>query len=82
MLNYEKKTVDVRSFNKDELTSASSYLALVEASSSEDKVDAVLVSVGRLKKIKRAYPNYFLDMDDFIEQVDVIVNESRELYNK
>ncbi|RSR30520.1 (p)ppGpp synthetase, partial [Acinetobacter baumannii] len=35
----------------------------------EHDVDIVLVSVGDMKAIKKAYPNYFLDTNQFIKEM-------------
>ena len=32
-------------------------------------IDQVLVSVGSLKQLKIAYPNYFADVSDFVAKV-------------
>lgn len=34
--------------------------------------DVVLVSVGSLKQLKKAYPNYFLDTEEFIKQLSIM----------
>lgn len=35
-------------------------------------IELVLISAGNLKEIKKAYPNYFLDTQDFIKIVQTI----------
>ena len=35
--------------------------------------DVVLVSVGSLKQLKKAYPNYFLDTEEFIKQLSIML---------
>ncbi|HKW16464.1 MAG TPA: RelA/SpoT domain-containing protein [Terriglobales bacterium] len=57
----------VTSYGKRDLEKASEDYSEVERS--EAAQDAVLVSVDSFKTLKRAYPNYFLDMRTFIAAV-------------
>ena len=43
---------------------------LIEKSRGEAKIDAVLVRVSSFSDLKRAYPNYFLDIGEFIDIVE------------
>lgn len=45
------------------------YASLEKKYKDDENMDVVLVSVGDLKAIKRAYPNYFLDTNDFIAKL-------------
>jgi putative GTP pyrophosphokinase len=79
ILNSEEKMVTIRSFPQDRLFAASDAYSSVEAEAiGGKKVEPVLVSVGRLKSLKAAYPNYFLDVRDFVEKVEVIIEGSKE----
>jgi hypothetical protein len=74
VLKSEEKSVTIQSFKQDDLLSASNAYAAVEAQALKGaRLEPVLVSVGRLKSLKLAYPNYFLDVRDFIEKVEAIV---------
>ncbi|RPE30865.1 RelA/SpoT family protein [Acinetobacter sp. BIGb0102] len=62
--------VDVMPFSKNQEDLAKTFYASLEASvKSDPDVDVVLVSVGDLKAIKKAYPNYFLDTNQFIKEM-------------
>lgn len=45
------------------------YATLEQAAKKEHDVDVVLVSAGDIKAIKKAYPNYFLDTNQFIKEM-------------
>ncbi|WP_437185843.1 hypothetical protein SH668x_002964 [Planctomicrobium sp. SH668] len=51
---------------------------ILEKEIKEDRNDprqAVLVSAGSIKDLKKAYPNFFLDVDSFLDRVKKIINE-------
>lgn len=59
--------IRIREFKESDMDWAEILYASLEKKYKNDpNIDVVLVAVGDLKAIKRAYPNYFLDTDDFI----------------
>ncbi len=68
-LDLNKKTVSVRKFPKNALEEANK--ALLESEKKEN-AQAVLVSISDIKKLDKAYPNYFLDADDFLNTLKQI----------
>ncbi len=73
VLNSETKMINITSFPQDRLEEASKVYAEEEAKAvAGENIEPVLVSVGRLKSLKAAYPNYFLDVRDFVEKVEAI----------
>ncbi len=59
-------------FRRDQLKEALKRYRLEEAvagTGTNRKSDVVWVSAGPIKQLKRAYPNYFLDVKDFISIV-------------
>ena len=40
----------------------------------ESRTQVVLVSVASVSALKRAYPNYFLDTDDFLKELQKIIS--------
>jgi putative GTP pyrophosphokinase len=67
-------TVRIIPFSKDSIDSASKRYAELETKSILDGTpEPVLVSVGGLKNLQKAYPNYFLDILDFVKRVEEIV---------
>lgn len=70
ILDSVNKRVDVRSYAKEQLRVATVEYAKVEKrASAGEKIETVLVSAGPLASLRTAYPNYFLDTADFIEQL-------------
>lgn len=79
ILNSEQHTVRVKSYKFEDLVSASNDYAAAEAQAAGGaKIEPVLVSAGRLRSLRQAYPNYFLDVRDFIENVEIIIQKARE----
>ena len=74
VLNRKDRSVRIYSYARDMLENATTKYAELEASANQD-TDQVLVSAGKLKLLKAAYPNYFLDVRDFIEKVETIISE-------
>ena len=65
--NEEGWRIRIREFSDNDIDLAEMLYASLEKKYKNDpSMDVVLVSVGDLKAIKRAYPNYFLDTNDFI----------------
>ncbi|AKQ29919.1 RelA/SpoT domain-containing protein [Acinetobacter baumannii] len=62
--------VNVIPFTKAQEEIAQTMYATLESQvKQEHDVDIVLVSVGDMKAIKKAYPNYFLDTNQFIKEM-------------
>lgn len=75
VLNSKDRSVRITFFPKDKLSAATNEYAKLEAEANPDS-NLVLVSAGRLDSLKAAYPNYFLDVRDFIEKVRVIIEQA------
>lgn len=66
--------VSLTPFTRQQLEIAEQLYELREQKTKNDpNSDVVLVSVGSLKQLKKAYPNYFLDTESFIKQLDSIL---------
>jgi hypothetical protein len=71
-LDPSEHQVTVMGFRANELERASNrYLEIERSIKGGEGADAVLVSVDSLDALRRAYPNYFLDTDVFIQAVDL-----------
>ncbi len=69
-LNPSARTLKVTGYAAEELERASDdYMTVERDILQRGGRDAVLVSVEKLAALKRAYPNYFLDMPKFIQTV-------------
>lgn len=65
LLNYENKMLRVYSFPHQKLEAATMAYNKIEANNDEN-VDAVLVAANSLDTVKDAYPNYFVDISEFV----------------
>lgn len=69
ILNYETKRLRIRYFQPSETEAANIMYSQIESNRSEAKIDAVLVRATSFKALKAAYPNYFLDIGEFVDIV-------------
>ncbi|MBI2617599.1 RelA/SpoT domain-containing protein [Candidatus Gottesmanbacteria bacterium] len=75
ILNSFEKTVQIIPYNREKLEKAIQDYGDVEAEAVKGKkIEPVLVSAGPLAILRRAYPNFFLDISEFIKDVKEIVN--------
>lgn len=75
ILDSINKIVRIQSFSRDQLkAAASSYAKAEKRARSGEKIEPVLVSAGPLESLHTAYPNYFLDTKDFINELREILN--------
>lgn len=76
VLNSETKTIQIRSYKKDSMKRAlADYSKVEQQTLSGKKIEAVLVSAGPMKTLKQAYPNFFLDISDFVKKLEVIIRK-------
>lgn len=74
ILNSLAHTVDLRSFARDDLNLALEQYADLESRASKgEKIEPVLVSAGPLRQLRKAYPNFFLDITDFKRRLEEII---------
>lgn len=72
-LDFDKETISVFTFTEGQLSEAGDLYRDIEAKN-DPHIDAVLISVGELKKIRRAYPNYFLNGKEFVKDYKKILD--------
>jgi hypothetical protein len=78
ILNSLDKTVEVKAYNRDSFAVAAYEYAQVEAEAAKGaKLEPVLVSAGPLDRLRRAYPNFFLDVDLFARIVSGMCKRTR-----
>ena len=76
LLNTKEKTVTIHSYKQDELNKASNHYSYLEKENAyNDEVEIVLVSAGSMKSLMLAYPNYFLDIKQFLEHIRYLIQE-------
>lgn len=73
-LNTDDYSVGIKPFSRKAFEQAKEEYALVEKRASEgEKLEPVLVAVGSIGQLRRAYPNFFLDSTEFVDQVRNII---------
>jgi ppGpp synthetase/RelA/SpoT-type nucleotidyltranferase len=73
VLDILEKTVSIKSFGRRRIEQANEEYTDVEREILDGRpLQAVLVYAGSIEALKRAYPNYFLDTDEFIKQLSLI----------
>lgn len=80
ILNYEEPSLNIETFKPSEFELAVNIYNKMEANL-QNKIDMVLVSAKTFDSLKAAYPNYFVDISDFLNILtNVMLNYSR--YNE
>ncbi len=73
-LDLENCETSVRSYD-DEFKATHEYKQLEEVDAKNTKFDVVLISSVDFKKIKEAFPNYFMSTENFINRFNKLVND-------
>lgn len=74
-INFELKTVRVKSFPQEKEKEASNLYSRLEKGLDERKNAVVLVSVPKIQKLQEAYLSYFLDTTHFLKEVDKMMSD-------
>ena len=69
ILNYETRRLRIRYFNPSETEAANKMYSQIEHNRENAKIDAVLVRAASFQTLKAAYPDYFLDIGEFVDIV-------------
>jgi len=78
VLNLSDRSVAITPYATTRLEQANRDYALVEEKAkSGEPLEAVLVSAGSVDALKKAYPNYFLDTQVFINQIERIIQAAK-----
>lgn len=73
ILDLEKKMVEVRNFSDSNFNIANEQYTEIEKSIiTGAPLQVVLVSTGSIDSLRRAYPNYFLDTQEFISKIALL----------
>lgn len=81
LLDQEKRTVNIRRFSKGQLSVATQLYNEEEGKfKNNPSKDLVLVSAGSMRDLKKAYPNYFSDTQDFIKYINQVHMQNKRLY--
>jgi putative GTP pyrophosphokinase len=77
ILDINTHLLSVRPFKTKDLNAAiKEYEEIEKRIISGEKLDAVLVSTGKLSQLKDAYPNYFLDIQNFATIIGIMIEEN------
>lgn len=72
-LDLETKTINIRTYKKNELDRATDDYLVLEKISLQRQTNTVLVSVDSLSLLKQAYPNYFADTSLFLQALNKFI---------
>jgi ppGpp synthetase/RelA/SpoT-type nucleotidyltranferase len=75
-LDLSKKELQIKTYTKrNEKKAFEEYLQLESKIYKNPKYDVLLANVDNIKKLKKAYPNYFLDSHNFLEKLKFILKD-------
>ena len=76
VLDSGQRVVTIRPYPVAHLAQATiDYAAVEERTRAGDPVEAVLVSAGPVAALRKAYPNYFLDTQAFVAEMNAVIGE-------
>lgn len=76
VLDSGRRNVTIRPYPVANLAQATSDYAVVEErTKAGEPVEAVLVSAGPVAALRKAYPNYFLDTQAFVAEMNTVITE-------
>jgi putative GTP pyrophosphokinase len=79
VLDSSIRTVDIRPYPTARLEEANKDYALIEQrTKAGEAVEAVLVSAGPIDALRKAYPNYFLDTQEFVRQIRRVIGSGAQ----
>ena len=68
-LNYQTHMLKRHYFKPSEIEKASMIYDYLESKRAKEPVDIVLVQAASFSAVKQAYPNYFMDIGEFVEHI-------------
>jgi len=72
-LNFEDKNLSVKRFTESKLDEANNEYSELEKKYLNNKnIEVVLVLVDDIDNLKKLYPNYFLDTQEFLKIIDIV----------
>jgi ppGpp synthetase/RelA/SpoT-type nucleotidyltranferase len=79
ILNSLEHSVEIKAYDRDSFEKAVTDYSKFEADAAKGKqIEPVLVSAGPIDMLRRAYPNFFLDISGFVDIVEKIVSSIRK----
>jgi putative GTP pyrophosphokinase len=75
ILDSAERTVSIRPYPIARLEQANlDYAAFEQRTKAGEPIEAVLVSAGPIEALRKAYPNYFLDTQEFVKQIQRMID--------
>ncbi|WP_077072885.1 RelA/SpoT domain-containing protein [Mailhella massiliensis] len=75
-LDTRKNKISILNFSRQQLEFAENvYASQEQANKNNPDVSIVLIAANSIREIKKAYPNYFLDTNDFVKHLMRMMNE-------
>ncbi|MBX3120863.1 MAG: RelA/SpoT domain-containing protein [Fimbriimonadaceae bacterium] len=79
VLDSLNRRVSIRPYPVSRLEQANiDYAAFEQRTKAGEPIEAVLVSAGPIDALYKAYPNYFLDTQEFVKQISAIISDVRK----
>lgn len=75
ILNYNTKRLRIKYYKPSQIEEANKEYNEIEKSKNQSNIDAVLVRVESFQTLKKAYPNYFTDIDEFLTLVSAYLRK-------
>jgi hypothetical protein len=72
-INFIEKKLTIKPFPKEREAEASALYARLEKQIEESKYAVVLVSVPKIQQLQEAYPSYFLDTNEFLRTIEILL---------
>jgi len=74
-----ERQIMIKSYSRDDFKQATDDYTDAETRAGHgEQIEPVLVSVGPIKTLKKAYPNFFLDINDFMRIVEQIISQAKK----
>ena len=78
ILDSTARTVSIRPYPVARLVQANlDYAEIEKRTNTGESIEAVLVSAGPIDALRKAYPNYFLDTQAFVAQIEKVIVDAR-----
>jgi putative GTP pyrophosphokinase len=78
VLDFVQRSVTIHPYPTTRLEEANlEYAKIEQRTRNGEPVEAVLVSAGPIERLKKAYPNYFLDTHQFIQMMHRVIRKAR-----
>ena len=72
-LNIKTQNIKIKLYTSKQVNDAMNDYAIAEES---DDIDAVLVGTDKIARLKKAYPNYFINTKEFLSTIKMIVDNA------